>query len=148
MKEMVNSSLSSSKNVSFEIVCPVPDRLPRQFLADQDVVARGGKFWVLYKRGGHRVLINKRGDLVVRPNPMEASVSLVTCFGSVQHHLLTTYLQSLLAVLLSQFSTKQMKGGMQGVLRLARLSVPLRVRLPLGSEQGNEAVRVCYTCGI
>lgn len=91
-------------------------------------MARSAKFWVLYKRGGHRVLINKRGDLVVRPNPMEASVSLVTCFDSVQHHLLTTYLQSLLAVLLSQFSTKQMKGGMQGVLRLARLSVPLRVR--------------------
>ena len=94
-------------------------------------MARSAKFWILYKRGGHRVLINRRGDLVVRPNPMEASVSLVTCFDSVQHHLLTTYLQSLLAVLLSQFSTKQMKGGMQGVLRLAKLSLPLRVSLLL-----------------
>ena len=96
--------------------------------ADQDIVARGAKFWVLYKRGGHRVLINKMGDLVVRPNPMEASMSLITCFGSVQHHLLTTYLQSLLAVLLCQFSSKQMKGGLQGVVQLVEESLPLQVR--------------------
>ena len=84
---------------------------------------------MLYKRGGHRVLINRRGDLIVRPNPMEASLSLITCFHSVQQHLLTTYLESVIAVLLSQFSSKQMKGGRQGVIRLAELSLPLRVSL-------------------
>ena len=32
---------------------------------DQDVVTRGGKFGI-YKRCGHRVLINARGDMLVR----------------------------------------------------------------------------------
>lgn len=101
--------------------------------ADQDVVARGAKFVAMYKRGGHRVLINKLGDLIVRPSAMESSIRLVPCSGSVQQHLLTSYLQSLLAVLLAQFSNKKMKGGMAGVVQLARESVPLKVgkRLPV-----------------
>ena len=40
----------------------------------QDAVPRSGKFWVLYKLGGHRVVINRMGDLVVRPSPLEASL--------------------------------------------------------------------------
>ena len=43
----------------------------------QDIVARRGKLWVLYKRAGHRVLINARGDLIVRPSFAEASVQRI-----------------------------------------------------------------------
>ena len=35
---------------------------------------RSGKFLVLFKLGGHRVVINRMGDLVVRPSPLEASL--------------------------------------------------------------------------
>jgi len=95
--------------------------------ADQDVVARGAKFLAMYKRGGHRVLINPLGDLIVRPSAMESSLRLVPCSGSVQQHLLTSYLQSLLAVLLAQFSTKRMTGGMTGVVQLAKNSEAIKV---------------------
>ena len=40
----------------------------------QDVVARRGKMIFLFKRPGHRVIINARGDLIVRPTYAEASV--------------------------------------------------------------------------
>ena len=40
----------------------------------QDAVVRSGKFVILYKRPGHRVLINAAGDLIVRPSYVESSV--------------------------------------------------------------------------
>ncbi len=43
------------------------------------------------------------------------------------NHLLGDYLQSLLAVLLAQFSRKGFPGGMQGVVRLAEKSEPIQV---------------------
>ena len=98
--------------------------------ADQDIVARGGKMLMAYKRAGHRVLINKLGDLIIRPNPMEASMRLIPCSGSVQQHLLTSYLQALLSVLLAQFSRKRLNGGMKGVVALASESVPIKVVYP------------------
>ena len=39
----------------------------------QDAVARGGKLLWLYKRPGHRVMVNAYGDLIVRPPFFEAS---------------------------------------------------------------------------
>lgn len=75
------------------------------------------------------MLINPLGDLIVRPNALEASVRLVPCSGSVQQHLLTSYLRSLLAMLLSQFSAKRLKGGMTGVVHLARDNTALKVRI-------------------
>ena len=39
----------------------------------QDMVARACKFVVLFKRPGHRVIINARGDMLVRPSFMEIS---------------------------------------------------------------------------
>ena len=41
---------------------------------ERDPVPRAGKFWGLFKRPGHRVLINRRGELVVRPNALELQV--------------------------------------------------------------------------
>ena len=43
----------------------------------QDAIARAGRFWGLYKRAGHRVLINPNGDLIVRPTFIEAAVQLM-----------------------------------------------------------------------
>ena len=40
----------------------------------QDVVTRGGKMVFLYSRPGQRVLVNSRGDLIVRPSWIEASL--------------------------------------------------------------------------
>ena len=96
-------------------------------VADNDVVARGMKFFV-YKRGGHRVIINKMGDLIVRPNPMEASLRLLPCAGSVQQHLLTSYLQSFMAIMVAQFKpTKGPKTDMLVVLDLVRNNSFLQV---------------------
>ena len=90
-------------------------------------MARGAKFLVLYKRGGQRVLINEQGDMIVRPNPIEASLHLVPCSGSVAQHLLTSYLRSLLVVMVAQFSHKRIKGGMTGVVQLAQRCKPIQV---------------------
>ena len=90
-------------------------------------MARGAKFLVLYKRGGQRVLVNEQGDMIVRPNPIEASLHLVPCSGSVAQHLLTSYMRSLLMVMVAQFSHKRIKGGMTGVVQLAQRCRPIQV---------------------
>lgn len=95
----------------------------------------GAKFLVLYKRGGHRVLINNVGDMICRPNPMEAAMRLVPCSGSVSQHLLTSYMQSLLSVLLAQFSYKRLSGGMTGVVALVKNSVPIKVIIAAPSSE-------------
>lgn len=41
---------------------------------DQDVVAKAPKFLILYKRAGHRVVINKMGDMIVRPSFIEITM--------------------------------------------------------------------------
>ena len=43
----------------------------------QDMIARAGRFWGLYKRAGHRVMINPSGDLIVRPTFIEAAAQLM-----------------------------------------------------------------------
>jgi hypothetical protein len=43
----------------------------------------------LYKRPGHRVLVNKLGDLVVRPSYVETAIRGVPGGASVRDHLLT-----------------------------------------------------------
>lgn len=40
----------------------------------QDVVTRGGKFFFLYKRPGHRVILNGVGQMMVSPSTIEASL--------------------------------------------------------------------------
>ena len=46
---------------------------------DQDAVARAPKFLFLYKRAGHRVIINHAGDMLVRPSFIETSVLKAPC---------------------------------------------------------------------
>ena len=74
-------------------------------------MTRGGKFWKLYKRPGHRVIVNADGDMIVRPTFIEANVQRRPGGASVAHHLLTSYLRSYIAVIKSQFSTKAFQGG-------------------------------------
>ncbi|KAI3433461.1 hypothetical protein D9Q98_003274 [Chlorella vulgaris] len=96
----------------------VPDTW--QIINNEDVVVRGGKFVALYKRGGHRVLINKLGDLVVRPSYVETAIRKVPGAASLRDHLLTSYQVALSSVLGVQFSAKRFEKGREGVLRLAQ----------------------------
>lgn len=45
------------------------------------MLARAGRFWGLYKRAGHRVLVNANGDLIVRPTFIEAAAQLMRPWG-------------------------------------------------------------------
>jgi hypothetical protein len=94
----------------------------------QDAVTRGGKFWKLYKRPGHRVIVNADGDMIVRPTFIEASVQRRPGGASVAHHLLTSYLRSYIAVIKSQFSTKAFQGGRE-VRGQLDIRSPMRVRI-------------------
>ncbi|KAK9807450.1 hypothetical protein WJX73_008432 [Symbiochloris irregularis] len=95
----------------------VPDTW--HLINDQDAVPRSGKFMFVFKRGGHRVIINAQGDMIVRPLSIEASLRQVPGGMSVSQHLLAAYTTSLMAVMVGQFSNKRFKGGMAGVVRLA-----------------------------
>ncbi|KAL3142108.1 hypothetical protein ABBQ32_004726 [Trebouxia sp. C0010 RCD-2024] len=84
---------------------------------DQDVVTRGGKMIMLYSRPGQRVLVNSRGDMIVRPSWVEASLQRLPG-GSVNHHLLAQYYNSMCAVILQQFENKLVCGGMEGIVQM------------------------------
>ena len=73
-----------------------------QIINSDDVVTRAGKFWFLFKHVGHRVLLNRRGDLLVRPSFVEYSIRR-SPGGSVKDHLLTSYQRAVVAVLVAQF---------------------------------------------
>jgi len=62
-----------------------------------DIVPRTGKFFILYKRAAHTVLIAHAGELIVRPTHAEASVR--RGFSKVAEHLLSSYAHSLGAIL-------------------------------------------------
>ncbi len=63
-----------------------------------DAVARAGKFFVLYKRAAHTVIISPAGELVVRPTYAETSVRRGIS-PRLSEHLLTKYAFSLGAIL-------------------------------------------------
>ncbi|GAB4817731.1 hypothetical protein N2152v2_004777 [Parachlorella kessleri] len=92
---------------------------------NDDMITRGGKFFVLYKRAGHRVLINRRGDMLVRPSFVESSirnvpgVGLYRGWGTIRDHLLTSYQKAMVAVVQAQFGAKSFHDGKDGVLSLA-----------------------------
>ncbi|BDA51088.1 probable lipase at N-terminal half [Coccomyxa sp. Obi] len=111
---------------------------------NQDAVARAPKFLVLYKRAGQRVLINKSGDMLVRPSFIENSILQLPGGGSVGDHLLGSYLRSLLAILLMQFTQKGFPGGMAGALRLVERISPIQELLLEGAGITVEDLR-CVT---
>lgn len=58
-------------------------------------MVRSGKiatvFVRLLERPGHKILVNKRGEMLVQPSPMEAYMQLVWGFASWEDHLLSSY---------------------------------------------------------
>ncbi len=59
----------------------------------QDVVCRGGKLLAMYKRNGQRVIVNARGDMAVRPSPIESSLLQMPCGSSIADHFVMKYQQ-------------------------------------------------------
>ncbi|KAK9803205.1 hypothetical protein WJX73_003153 [Symbiochloris irregularis] len=91
----------------------VPDTW--HIIHDRDVVTRMGKFWVLGKRPGHRVLIDLHGGMLVRPTALEVQVQT----GSkLRNHALRTYRTALLSAFLTQFSRRGNPANLERCLAL------------------------------
>ena len=113
-------------------------------LADQDLVAQSPKCLLLYKRTSHRVIINRLGDLLVRPRPIEASLRTRAFSGSLQQHLLASYAQSIASILVSQFRPMEgSKASMDSVLQLMKNNLAFRV----GLACPNTCVMTEISCG-
>ena len=90
-----------------------------QIINSDDVVTRAGKFLIFFKHVGHRVLLNRRGDLVVRPSFVEYSLRR-SPGGSIRDHYLTSYQRAVVAVVAAQFGAKSLGlGGKEGVMALS-----------------------------
>ncbi|KAL4431079.1 hypothetical protein ABPG75_006335 [Micractinium tetrahymenae] len=85
---------------------------------NDDVVTKAGKFWFLYARCGHRVLLNRLGDMLVRPNYVETVIR--SGGASVRDHLLTSYQKAIVSVVAAQFGQKSLSMGREGVLSLTQ----------------------------
>ena len=59
-------------------------------LAEHDVVAQRTKFFSMYKLGGHRIIINMKGDIIVSICPLLSQQLLTTAAAKFTdfHHLL------------------------------------------------------------
>lgn len=91
---------------------------------DQDLVAREGKFFRLYKRPAQRVLIDKSGTMLVRPAFVEYSLKR-SGRAKVGDHVLRAYRVALQAILLAQFEEGlAFRDGLKGVAQLSK-SIPI-----------------------
>ena len=63
--------------------------LEHSLAALQDVVTRGGKFLFLYKRPGHRVIVNSNGVMMVSPSAIETTIQRRSG-GTAMTHLYAT----------------------------------------------------------
>lgn len=84
---------------------------------EADPIPMVAKFGALYSRPGHRVLVSPRGDLLVRPSPLD--LKLNKGGSRVDRHKLTAYTRSLEEVITVQLSQPKFENGLQGVLELA-----------------------------
>ncbi|KAK9906400.1 hypothetical protein WJX75_001237 [Coccomyxa subellipsoidea] len=85
---------------------------------DADVVPRMGKFFRMYNRPGARVIIDRKGSIVVRPSPLE--LHLWPTRQSLKAHFLKSYQCALAGVLRAQFCPlKAFVDGRHGALGLA-----------------------------
>ncbi|GAB4822203.1 hypothetical protein N2152v2_009249 [Parachlorella kessleri] len=85
-------------------------------ICDQDPVPRVPK--TRYKRSGSRVVVNGKGDLIVRPTFLESSILNGT--GVVGDHLLERYRAAFASVLKAQFTSKRLPEGERGVVDLSK----------------------------
>ncbi|GLI61759.1 hypothetical protein VaNZ11_004227 [Volvox africanus] len=80
--------------------------------------------WFVYKQPGHKVILKRRGDIIVRPTFTENTVIRLPGSRSVRHHLLGSYIRSLMSVLRNQTRGKHIEGGVRGLLHLSRYQLP------------------------
>ncbi|GMH46106.1 hypothetical protein BSKO_14070 [Bryopsis sp. KO-2023] len=117
----------------------VPDTW--HIINDQDYVTRTLKFIRMYKRHGHRVIINAGGDMIVKPSFLEISVLKRWGHVNVAHHLLSSYRKSLIAVVEAQFKNdKRVEGGMSAILDLLNvkpMSSPSNLAKVLGVDRAS-----------
>lgn len=83
----------------------------------RDPVPIVGKFWMMYARPGHRVLVTPKGDMLVRPSPLE--IKMAQACGQVKAHYLLAYRASVLQVIKMQLERSRYEDGLEGVLDLA-----------------------------
>ena len=75
----------------------------------------------LYKRAGQRVIVNRRGDLIVRPNLFELSMLQNIRGGSAAHHMTVAYQNALVAIITAQLTASSRHGdGLHGLLGLLK----------------------------
>lgn len=77
------------------------------------------KFVMLYKRPGHRVIINGQGDMLVRPSFIEMTLSRTTGAVNIAHHMLASYQRAFLAIARSQFNPDGLEGGVEEMLKIS-----------------------------
>lgn len=124
------SLFHSQKEESLDLRMSAPKAQKNLPFADQDMVARHAKFMFYYKRGGHRVIINRMGELIVRPNAIEASLRLIPFTGSLHQHLLTSYVKSVASIVIRQFTSRfATRADRQSAADLMKRNKLLRVRV-------------------
>ncbi|GIL75751.1 hypothetical protein Vretimale_15289 [Volvox reticuliferus] len=91
-----------------------------------DVVPLTPKYvgWFVYKQPGHKVILKRRGDIIVRPTFTENTVIRLPCSRSLRHHLLGSHIRSMMSVLRNQTRGKHIEGGVRGLLHLSRYQLP------------------------
>lgn len=94
----------------------VPDTW--QIINSGDPFPQAGKFWFLYKHVGHRVLINRRGDMLVRPSFVEYAIRR-SAGAMVRDHYLTAYQSAFISIVAAQFGSKSL-GNREEVMMLAQ----------------------------
>eukprot|EP00892_Ulva_mutabilis_P005825 jgi/Ulvmu1/3614/UM017_0026.1 len=116
-------------------VCQVaPDTW--HIIHDQDVVTQAMKLLGLYKRAGQRVVVTRRGDLIVRPNHFETSLLQNVRGGRAGHHFTVPYQQALIAVVTAQLrASSRHEGGLHGLLGLLKGVPQVRTALEAHAEQ-------------
>ena len=107
-----------------------------QIINDDDTITRAGKFFFLYKHVGHRVLINKRGDMLVRPSFSEYSMRRAPG-GSIRDHYLARYRRAMEAIVEAQFSGKSL-GDVEKIEKLKKDRDIEKILSPNNSNVLNE----------
>ena len=64
----------------------------------------------MLRRPGQRTIVNQKGDIIVRPFPLELRLNLDLSGGKLSHHVLTAYARALVAVIEAQYTGKQLHG--------------------------------------
>eukprot|EP00892_Ulva_mutabilis_P005823 jgi/Ulvmu1/3612/UM017_0024.1 len=112
----------------------VPDTW--HIINDQDLVTRILKLFGLYKRAGQRVIVNRRGDLIVRPNLFELSMMQNMRGGTASHHLTVEYQNALVAIITAQLkASSRYSDGLHGLLGLLKEMPQVRMALEVHAKQ-------------